>query len=54
MNKMMMLCSAKLTSLLVANLPILLGTGSFLMELELPELKTNRISTEPEVRWCYI
>ena len=27
------------------------GTGSFPMELELPVLLTNGISTEPEIRW---
>ena len=55
--KVAMLCFAKLTSLLVATLliPSLQGgTGSFLMELELPALVPGGISTEPEVRWWYV
>ena len=55
--KVAMLCFAKLTSLLVATLliPSLQGgTGSFLMELELPALVPGGISTETEVRWWYV
>ena len=51
--KVMMPCSVRLTSWIVAKLLMLVVTGSFPMELEFSALVTNRISTEPEVRWWY-
>ena len=47
-------CSAWLTSLLVADIHIKSGTGSFPMELEFPAVVSNGISTEPESRWWYV
>ena len=53
---MILPCSAKLTSLLVAKILILglpEGAGFSPMELQFPVMVTNRISTEAEVRWWY-
>ena len=47
-----LLCSVKLTSLLVANI-LLLGTGSSPIKLEFPATLHRGISTETELRWWY-
>ena len=58
--KGMMPCCAGLTSLLVANLLILVkmdlaeGTGTFLIEVEFPAMEPCGVSTKPEVRWWYV
>ena len=55
--KVMMPCSAWLTTLVVVKLlkrSLVLGTGSFPMELEFPVWVITRISTGTEDRWWYV
>ena len=53
---MILLCSAKPTSLIVADILVKQHqeTGSFPMELSFKALVNSGISTEPGVKWWYI